>query len=75
MATKKTDAASTPAPAPVVYTVPATDQSKNYAKFGPIAPLDGDQWPILIGRGGLVYIHKSLDVANGKNLTITITSA
>lgn len=61
-------------PATISYTIPATDSSASYNKFGPMAALDGDKWPILIGRGGLVYVHKSLDVAKGKNITITITS-
>jgi len=72
MATKNTPPA---APAALTYTIPATgDSSAAYNKFGPMAAVEGDKWPVLIGRGGIVYIHKSLDVSKGKNLTITLTA-
>jgi len=71
MATKNTPPA---APATLTYTIPATDSSAAYNKFGPMAAVEGDKWPVLIGRGGIVYIHKSLDVSKGKNLTITLTA-
>jgi hypothetical protein len=76
MASKTTPAAATPAaPVSVSYTIPATDSSAAYNKFGPMAPLEGDKWPLLIGRGGIAYVHKSLDVAKGKTITITITAS
>jgi hypothetical protein len=69
-------APTTPAATPVSisYTIPATDSSAAYNKFGPMAALEGDKWPLLIGRGGIAYVHKSLDVAKGKSITITITA-
>jgi len=51
------------------------ESSKSYAKFGPMAILEnaGDNaWPILVGRGGVVYLHKTLAIAAGKSITITI---
>lgn len=62
------------APASLSYTIPATDSSAAYNKFGPMAALEGEKWPVLIGRGGIVYVHKTLDVSKGKNLVITLTA-
>lgn len=74
MAKKEDAAPKAVAPVSVSYTIPATDSSAAYNKFGPMAALEGDKWPLLIGRGGVVYVHKSLDVSKGKSVTITITS-
>jgi hypothetical protein len=71
MATKNTPPV---APATLTYTIPATDSSAAYNKFGPMLAVEGDKWPVLIGRGGIVYVHKALDVSKGKNLTITLTA-
>jgi hypothetical protein len=74
---KKDDPKGTPTTPTFTSTIAATGEgSKSYQKFGPMTVLEnaGDNaWPILVGRGGVVYLHKTLPVANAKKVTITVT--